>query len=73
MLSQPFAERIEIDGQKFEWAITWLTPEEDGFFRSYCNTVPTSLGGTHETGFRQAISRGLRNYGDMVGQKKLQN
>ena len=70
MLSQPFAERIEIDGQKFEWAITWLTPEEDGFFRSYCNTVPTPLGGTHETGFRQAISRGLRNYGDMVGQKK---
>ena len=70
LLSQPFAGRIEIQGQKFEWAITWLTPAEDGFFRSYCNTVPTPLGGTHETGFRQAISRGLRNYGDMVGQKK---
>ncbi|MGB0818795.1 MAG: DNA topoisomerase IV subunit B [Candidatus Puniceispirillaceae bacterium] len=70
LLSQPFAGRIEIEGQKFEWAITWLTPAEDGFFRSYCNTVPTPLGGTHETGFRQAISRGLRNYGDMVSQKK---
>tara|TARA_X000000950_G_scaffold42951_1_gene47935 strand:+ start:1044 stop:3026 length:1983 start_codon:yes stop_codon:yes gene_type:complete len=70
LLSQPFAGRIEIEGQKFEWAITWLTPAEDGFFRSYCNTVPTPLGGTHETGFRQAISRGLRNYGEMVGQKK---
>ena len=70
LLSHPFAGRLEMDGQKFEWAITWLTPAEDGFFRSYCNTVPTPLGGTHEIGFRQAISRGLRNYGDMVGQKK---
>ncbi len=70
LLSQPFAGRIEIEGQKFEWAITWLIPAEDGFFRSYCNTVPTPLGGTHETGFRQAISRGLRNYGEMVSQKK---
>jgi topoisomerase-4 subunit B len=70
MLSQPFAGCIEMNGQKFEWAITWLAPAEDGFFHSYCNTVPTPLGGTHETGFRQAISRGLRNYGDMVGQKK---
>ncbi len=70
LLSQPFAGRIEIEEQKFEWAITWLTPAEDGFFRSYCNTVPTPLGGTHETGFRQAISRGLRNYGDLVSQKK---
>ena len=32
--------------------------------------MPTPLGGTHETGFRQAISRGLRNYGDMVSQRK---
>ena len=70
LLSQPFADRIELDGQKFEWAITWLTPAEDGFFRSYCNTVPTPLGGTHETGFRSAISRGLRTYGELVGQKK---
>ena len=70
LLSQPFTGRIEMDEQKFEWAITWLTPAEDGFFRSYCNTVPTPLGGTHETGFRQAISRGLRNYGDMVGHKR---
>lgn len=70
LLNQPFAERVEMDGQKFEWAITWLADAEGGFFQSYCNTVPTPLGGTHETGFRQAISRGLRNYGDMVGQKK---
>jgi DNA gyrase/topoisomerase IV subunit B len=70
MISTPFAEAVELDGQKFEWAITWLGPGEDGFFHSYCNTVPTPSGGTHETGFRQAIVRGLRSFGDLVGNKK---
>ena len=70
MISAPFAEVAELDGQKFEWAITWLGPGEDGFFHSYCNTVPTPSGGTHETGFRQAIVRGLRSFGDLIGNKK---
>ncbi len=70
MISTPFAEIAELDGQKFEWAITWLGPGENGFFQSYCNTVPTPSGGTHETGFRQAIVRGLRGFGDLVGNKK---
>jgi topoisomerase-4 subunit B len=70
MVSTPFAEIAELDGQKFEWAITWLGPGEDGFFQSYCNTVPTPSGGTHEIGFRQAIVRGLRSFGDLVGNKK---
>ncbi|MDB4600029.1 ATP-binding protein, partial [Alphaproteobacteria bacterium] len=70
MISTPFADVVELDGQKFEWAITWLGPSEDGFFHSYCNTVPTPSGGTHETGFRQAIVRGLRSFGDLVGNKK---
>ena len=62
MISTPFAELAELDGQKFEWAITWLDASEDGFFSSYCNTVPTPSGGTHETGFRQAIVRALRAF-----------
>ncbi|MDC1383623.1 DNA topoisomerase IV subunit B [Candidatus Puniceispirillum sp.] len=70
IISTPFAEVTQLDGQKFEWAITWLGPGEDGFFYSYCNTVPTPSGGTHETGFRQAIVRGLRNFGDLVSNKK---
>ena len=70
LLAQPFADIIELEGQKFEWALTWLAFGEDGFFHSYCNTVPTPLGGTHEAGFRHAITRGLRNYGELVGQKK---
>jgi topoisomerase-4 subunit B len=70
MISSPFAESAQNDGQKFEWAITWLGPSEDGFFQSYCNTVPTPSGGTHETGFRQAIVRGLRSFGDLTGNRK---
>ncbi len=70
IVSTPFAKLVELDGQKFEWAISWLGGSEDGFFNSYCNTVPTPLGGTHETGFRQAIVRGLRAFGDLSGNRK---
>ena len=70
LISTPFADLAELDSQKFEWAITWLGSNEDGFFNSYCNTVPTPLGGTHETGFRQAIVRALRTFGDLSGNRK---
>ena len=70
LVSTPFADLVELDGQKFEWAITWLSAGEDGFFHSYCNTVPTPSGGTHEAGFRQAITRALRSFGDLAGNRK---
>lgn len=54
---------------RMEFAIAW--PQfMDGFVHSYCNTVPTPQGGTHEQGLRTALARGLRNYGEMVGVKK---
>ena len=54
---------------RIEFAIDW--PEDnDGFIHSYCNTVPTPLGGGHEQGIRTALSKSLRHYGDMTGQKK---
>ncbi len=54
---------------KVEWAITWLD-EGEGFLHSYCNTVPTPLGGTHETGFRAALVKGLRAWGEQRGNKR---
>ncbi|MEO0544976.1 MAG: DNA topoisomerase IV subunit B [Pseudomonadota bacterium] len=51
-----------------EWAITWHTG--DGIVSSYCNTIPTGDGGTHEAGFRQAITRGLKAYGELTGNKR---
>ena len=54
---------------RVEWAISWLD-EGEGFLHSYCNTVPTPLGGTHETGFRAALVKGLRAWGEQRGNKR---
>ena len=51
-----------------EWAISWNLG--DGFVNSYCNTIPTADGGTHEQGLRTALLRGLRNYADLSGNKR---
>ncbi len=54
---------------RLEWAIAWLD-SVDGFLHSYCNTVPTPQGGTHETGFRAAVMKGLRAWGEQRGNKR---
>ncbi|MCE1236646.1 MAG: type IIA DNA topoisomerase subunit B, partial [Hyphomicrobiales bacterium] len=51
-----------------EWAVAWFAG--DGFVSSYCNTVPTPEGGTHEAGLRLALLRGLKSYADLVGNKR---
>ncbi|MGZ6048653.1 MAG: DNA topoisomerase IV subunit B, partial [Phenylobacterium sp.] len=72
---EPFAGRYERPGEagKVEWAVTW-TPagfgEADGFMQSYCNTVPTPEGGTHEAGLRAALTRGLKAYAELTGEKR---
>ncbi|MDQ7070214.1 MAG: DNA topoisomerase IV subunit B [Rhodobacterales bacterium] len=63
-----FREKFDEAGY-VEWAINW-TPARDGFIQSYCNTVPTPEGGTHEAGFWAAILKGMRAYGELVGNKK---
>jgi topoisomerase-4 subunit B len=54
---------------RVEWAVAWLDGGE-GQLSSYCNTVPTSQGGTHETGFRNALLRGLRAWGEQRGNRR---
>ncbi|MBV8397613.1 MAG: DNA topoisomerase IV subunit B [Acetobacteraceae bacterium] len=54
---------------RVEWAIAWLETE-DGFLHSYCNTVPTPQGGTHEAGFRAALVKGLRAWGEHRGNRR---
>ncbi|XXK30432.1 DNA topoisomerase IV subunit B [Rhodobacteraceae bacterium nBUS_24] len=66
-----FQERFQIPG-KVEWAINW-TPSRDGFIQSYCNTVPTPEGGTHESGFWAAILKGIRAYGELVNNRKAKD
>ena len=72
---EAFVGRYERQGEAgaVEWAIAW-TPagfgEADGFLQSYCNTVPTPEGGTHEAGLRAALTRGLKAYGELIGEKR---
>jgi topoisomerase-4 subunit B len=52
-----------------QWAVGW-TADADGFLNSYCNTIPTPDGGTHESGLRTALVRGLKDHAERVGQSK---
>jgi topoisomerase-4 subunit B len=61
---------IKTENIRIEWAICWS--ENTGFIQSYCNTIPTPLGGTHEQGCRAALIRSIKIYGEMTGQKKIQ-
>ena len=67
----PFAGQGTLNGDsgRVEWAFAW-PEDEEGFVASHCNTVPTSLGGSHEAGMRTALVRGLRAYGALVGNKR---
>ncbi|MFQ5971247.1 MAG: DNA topoisomerase IV subunit B [Alphaproteobacteria bacterium] len=59
------------DAGRVEWAVAWPA-DGDGFCNSYCNTVPTPSGGSHESGMRTALLRGLKAYGELVGNRKAQ-
>ena len=75
LVTDAFSGRVKRDGRMgaVEWAVAFSENgfgEHDGFCQSYCNTVPTPMGGAHEQGFRAALSKGLRGYGDIAGVKK---
>ena len=67
----PFSGEAEFAGDqgKLEWAIAWPLDGE-GAIHSYCNTVPTQDGGSHEQGMRAALGRSLRDYGELVSNRK---
>ncbi len=72
--SQFFAGRQDFqdDQGRVEWAVAWPL-WSDGAYSYYCNTVPTPDGGTHEQGLRAALSKGIRAFGELVGQKKAKD
>ena len=57
---------------RVEWAIAWPL-YSDGSYSWYCNTIPTPDGGTHEQGLRAALTKGIRAFADLVGQKKAKD
>jgi len=72
--SRPFTGTQEFPDEqgRVEWAITWPL-WSDGAGSWYCNTVPTPDGGTHEQGLRAALTKGLRAFGELTGQKKAKD
>lgn len=72
--SAPFVGRHEFAGEqgRVEWAVAWPI-WGDGNSSYYCNTIPTPDGGTHEQGLRNALTRGLRAFGELVGLKKAKD
>ena len=73
LTKEPFAGSAELPEKqgKVEWAVAW--PEDgEGFVHSYCNIIPTPQGGTHESGMRSALLRGLRAYGELIGNRRTE-
>jgi len=68
---QVFTGKVEKPGGhgSVEWAVAWMAAE-DGFVHSYCNTIPTPDGGTHEAGLRIALLRALKDHAERIGQSK---
>jgi topoisomerase-4 subunit B len=76
---RPFAAKVNFAERygngatgSVEWALAW-TPARDGAVSSYCNTIPTPQGGTHEAGFWSAVTKGLRAHGELIGNKRVAN
>ena len=71
ILEEPFSgsQKFSEDNGSIEWALDWCLSEEETF-TSFCNTIPTPLGGTHESAFRSVFTKALKNFGDMTKNKK---
>jgi topoisomerase-4 subunit B len=71
VVDEIFAGKVEKAGGhgSVEWAVAWFGGE-DGFMSSYCNTIPTPDGGTHEAGLRFALLRSLKTYAEMTNNKR---
>jgi topoisomerase-4 subunit B len=70
--SEAFCGEAEFPNKqgRIEWAIDWPTDQE-AFEATYCNTIPTPEGGTHESGMRSAITKGIKAYGELTNNKKI--
>jgi topoisomerase-4 subunit B len=69
---KPFLGEVAFaEGGSVEWAVAWTADDEDGFAHSYCNTIPTPEGGTHEAGMRTALVRGIKAYAEIAGNRRI--
>ncbi|NBX65748.1 MAG: DNA topoisomerase IV subunit B [Proteobacteria bacterium] len=65
-----FADLVENKDSRIEFAVAWPDDFGDGFIHSYCNTIPTPQGGTHEAGMRGALAKSLKDYATLINNKQ---
>ena len=73
---RPFRGEVALAGGaagRVEWALAWRADGDRGFLNSYCNTVPTPAGGTHEAGLRAALAKGLRGHGERAKNRRAKD
>ncbi len=68
--SHLFHGKVDVDDETVEWVVSWLADNETGFTETFCNTVHTPLGGTHETGLKIAMTKAIKNFAELRGFKK---
>ncbi len=62
IIDQPFLQERS-NGFRLDVALTWTDATRERI-RSFANGIPTRDGGTHETGFKDAVIKALRNFMD---------
>ena len=72
VVTEPFSGEADLAGKmgRVEWAIHWPA-DEDPYESTYCNTIPTPDGGTHESGLRAAVTKGVKAFGELSSNKKV--
>jgi len=74
VIPSPFTGEAELADKmgRVEWAIAW-PKDGEAYSSSYCNTIPTPEGGTHEAGLRAAMTKSFKAFGELIGNKKIGN
>jgi topoisomerase-4 subunit B len=72
-ITEPFYGKVKLpsDSGSIEWAISWLENNDTKplFKDSFCNTVPTPEGGSHEAAFKSGLMRSIKSYGNLINLK----
>ena len=66
-----YYDKIEINNEKFEFTMSWFDEDNLNFIESFCNTIPTPYGGSHEICFKSALLKSIRDYANISGFKKF--
>jgi len=59
---EPFVGHFKGSNEEVDWAVVWLSDDDDVVGESYVNLIPTTQGGTHVNGFRTGLTDAIREF-----------